>query len=143
MPLFEEQNRKIIKEAIKWAESITSGEIRVCVEKVCPEDVLNRAAYYFKHLEMHKTSLRNGVLIYIAIEDQKFAIIGDAGINKHVGENFWQDTKQAMLQQFKQGLLVEGVVKGIEMAGKALSEYFPPVNKDVNELSDDIHFGHE
>ncbi|POY34791.1 hypothetical protein C3K47_18295 [Solitalea longa] len=143
MPLLEEQNRKTVKEAIKKAESITSGEIRVCIEKHCNIDVLDRAAYYFKQLEMHKTSQRNGVLIYLATEDRKFAIIGDVGINMKIDFGFWHETKEVMLNSFKQGLLVEGLVQGIEKAGKALAKFFPPVTDNINELSDDIFFGNE
>ena len=33
----------------------------------------------FYQLNMDKTHLRNGVLIYLATVDRKFAIIGDAG----------------------------------------------------------------
>ncbi|MCO4293259.1 TPM domain-containing protein [Solitalea sp. MAHUQ-68] len=143
MPFLEEQNKKIVKEAIKKAEAITSGEIRVCVEKHCKEDVLDRAAYYFKQLEMHKTSQRNGVLIYLATEDRKFAIIGDVGINMKIDFGFWHETKEVMLAHFKQGLLIEGLVKGIEKAGNALGQFFPPISDNKNELSDDIYFGNE
>ncbi|MNS34658.1 hypothetical protein D3C72_667890 [compost metagenome] len=143
MPLLEEDNRKLVKEAIKRAESITSGEIRVCAEKYCAGEVLDRAAYYFKHLEMHKTSQRNGVLIYIATEDHKFAIIGDAGINALVGDGFWHETKNIMLQHFKSGQLTQGLIEGINKAGEALAKFFPPTDKDNNELSDDIYFGNE
>jgi uncharacterized membrane protein len=35
-------------------------------------------------MKMHKTKLRNGVLFYLAIEDHKLAVLGDAGINSKV-----------------------------------------------------------
>src|SRR6478609_4986122 len=82
MPLFNDDEQLLIKQAVQAAEKNTSGEIRVCVEKTCSEDVLDRAAKYFSQLDMHKTKLRNGVLIYLATVDRKFAIIGDAGINE-------------------------------------------------------------
>ena len=69
-----------IKQAILNAELDTSGEIRVHLEKVCPGDVMDRAAFLFEKLEMHKTHLRNGVMFYLAIKNRKFAVIGDAGI---------------------------------------------------------------
>src|ERR1700760_3386607 len=116
--LFSDEEQQQVRAAVEAAERQTSGEIRVCVEKNCSEDVLDRAAKYFHKLDMHKTKLRNGVLIYLATVDRKFAIIGDAGINQVVPENFWDETKEAMLEQFKYGNLVEGIVIGLKRSGE-------------------------
>jgi len=140
MALFNDEEQARIRAAIEDAEKHTSGQIRVCVEKTCSENVLDRAAKYFHELDMHKTKLRNGVLIYVATVDRKFAIIGDAGINKAVPENFWDDTKDDMLEHFKRGDLVEGIVTGLEIAGEHLQKYFPHETGGDNELSDDIAF---
>ena len=90
---------------------------------------------------MHKTKLRNGVLFYMALKDHKFAILGDAGINQIVAENFWDDIKEKMLEYFKDDKITEGLSMGIEMAGEALKKHFPIQDEDVNELSDEISFG--
>ncbi len=140
MPLFNDEEQQRIREAVERAEKHTSGEIRVCVEKTCSEEVLDRAAKYFTKLDMHKTKLRNGVLIYVATEDHKFAIIGDGGINKVVPDDFWDNAKLQMLEQFKLGNLIEGIATGVTMAGEQLKKYFPYDNDDVNELSDDVSF---
>jgi uncharacterized membrane protein len=140
MAIFNEEEQQRIRVAIENAERHTSGQLRVCIEKTCSENVLDRAAKYFHQLDMHKTKLRNGVLIYLATVDRKFAIIGDAGINKVVPENFWDDTKEDMLEHFKYGNLVEGIVTGLEIAGKHLQKYFPYHSNGKNELSDDIAF---
>jgi uncharacterized membrane protein len=140
MALFNEDEQHRIRVAIEDAEKHTSGQIRVCIEKSCSEDVLDRAAKYFHKLDMHKTKHRNGVLIYLATVDRKFAIIGDAGINKVVPADFWDSTKEDMLEHFKLGDLVEGIVTGLQIAGENLQKYFPHHNGDANELSDDIAF---
>ena len=75
---FNEVQKNQIVEAIKTAELNTSGEVRVHIETVCKGNVLDRAAEVFAKLEMQKTALRNGVLIYIALESKSFAIIGDS-----------------------------------------------------------------
>jgi uncharacterized membrane protein len=140
MAIFNEEEQQRIRIAIEDAEKHTSGQLRVCIEKTCSEDVLDRAAKYFHKLEMHKTKQRNGVLIYVATADRKFAIIGDRGINKVVPENFWDDTKDDMLEHFKKGNLVEGIVTGLEIAGDHLEKFFPHQSGNSNELSDDIAF---
>jgi uncharacterized membrane protein len=140
MAVFNDEEQQRIRAAVEDAERHTSGQLRVCIEKTCSENVLDRAAKYFHQLDMHKTRLRNGVLIYVATVDRKFAIIGDAGINKVVPDNFWDDTKDDMLQHFKVGDIVEGIVTGLEIAGEHLQKYFPHDKGDSNEISDDIAF---
>lgn len=139
---FNSDQKKRIKSAIEEAELNTSGEIRVHLENHCKtENVLDRAAQMFAQLNMHKTEARNGVLIYMAVKDHKFAIIGDAGINAKVEEDFWDITKEKMLKHFKSGDLTQGLVEGILCAGERLKEHFPYQKNDKNELSDDISFG--
>lgn len=138
---FTEENKLQITNAVRVAETNTSGEIRVHIEKHCKDDVLDRAAYIFEKLEMHKTNLRNGVLFYLAFDDRKFAILGDAGINQKVPENFWDKIKETVLEEFKQGNFAEGLSKGIIMAGEQLKIHFPYQKDDANELSDEISFG--
>ncbi|MDB5086065.1 MAG: hypothetical protein JWR09_59 [Mucilaginibacter sp.] len=140
MAVFTDEEQQRIRTAIENAEKHTSGQIRVCIEKTCSEDVLDRAAKYFHQLDMHKTKLRNGVLIYVATVDRKFAIIGDAGINKVVPANFWDDTKEKMLENFKYGNLVDGIVTGLEISGEHLQKFFPHLAGSNNELSDDVAF---
>lgn len=132
--------RQIIK-AIQEAERNTSGEIRVHIESNCKGDVLDRAADIFAMLKMHKTELRNGVLFYLALNDRQFAVLGDAGINAVVPENFWESVKDEMLKHFVNNDMASGMAAGIEMAGEKLKQHFPYQKDDVNELPDDISFG--
>ncbi len=138
---FSDQQRKQIEDAIREAEKNTSGEIRVHLESHCKEDVLDRSAYLFKKLEMHKTEQRNGVLFYLAVVDHKFAVIGDAGINSKVYGDFWKEINEIMTTCFKQGEFVGGLSKGILRCGEQLKTYFPYQKDDVNELPDEISFG--
>ncbi|HUH33180.1 MAG TPA: TPM domain-containing protein [Daejeonella sp.] len=140
MKIFSEDEQQRITEAVEAAERFTSGEIRICIEKTCSEPVLDRAANYFKKLDMDQTTQRNGVLIYIAVTDHKFAIIGDVGINRVVPHDFWNDTKEAMLAHFKAGNLMQGIITGVDMSGKALQTFFPYLDDDKNELPDNISF---
>lgn len=135
------EQQALISNAIKNAENRTSGEIRVHLEASCQGNVLDRAAEVFENLKMHKTQLRNGVLFYLAYEDRKFAILGDAGINCNVPENFWDEIKIRMQSRFRGGHFVEGLCEGVEMAGDQLKYCFPRENDDVNELPDHVSFG--
>lgn len=138
---FNEDERKRIVSAIEKAELNTSGEIRVHIENHCSGAVLDRACNVFSSLKMHKTQLRNGVLVYLAIKDRRFAILGDVGINEKVSDDFWDSTKALMLNEFKNGDFCRGLEKGIESAGEQLKQHFPYQLDDINELSDEISFG--
>ncbi len=138
---FSETERKKILASIQEAEKNTSGEIRLFVEDVCKGNVLDRAAYLFKELNMHDTKMRNGVLFYLALKSRKFAILGDSGIHSTVHKDFWHDIKHEMEHHFTEGDFVTGLNKGIKMAGEALKKNFPHQKDDTNELSDDIVFG--
>ena len=139
--LFSEQEQQQIVAAVKEAELNTSGEIKVHIERKCKEDVLDHAAFMFDQLEMQNTELRNGVLIYLAVEDRKLAILGDAGINMKVPKDFWDATRDFMITNFKEGKFTEGLAGGIKLAGEQLKEHYPYQSDDTNELSDDISFG--
>ncbi len=138
---FTEEDKLQITNAIRVAETNTSGEIRVHIEKHCKEDVLDSAAYIFEKIKMHKTELRNGVLFYVAIEDHKFAILGDVGINQKVPDDFWEEIKSDVFEKFKDAKYAEGLAEGIIKAGEQLKAHFPYQDDDVNELSDEISFG--
>lgn len=140
MSIFNLQEQELIANTITDAEKATSGEIRIAVEKHCKGDAFERAAAYFHELGMDKTALHNGVLIYLATEDHKFAIIGDKGINKVVPDDFWETTKIAMRAHFMAGKMAEGIIAGIALAGEKLSTFFPNANDDVNELPNEIVF---
>ncbi|MCK9203255.1 MAG: TPM domain-containing protein [Bacteroidales bacterium] len=138
---FSKQEKEEIRDAIMNAELDTSGEIRVHIENSCSGDVMDRAALVFKQLGMNKTAMRNGVLIYLAIKNRRFAILGDKGIHAVVPENFWDEIKSDMLEKFRNDHFTEGLVKAIESAGEHLKKHFPRIKEDINELSDDISFG--
>ena len=139
--LFSREDEKQVVMAIQSAEHQTSGEIRVHIESVCKGNVLDRSAWLFKSLKMHKTTLRNGVMIYLSTKDRKFAIIGDAGINAVVPAGFWDDVRDLMTAHFSKGEMVQGFVLGIERVGEKLKEFFPFQKDDVNELPDEISYG--
>ncbi|MFZ4547357.1 MAG: TPM domain-containing protein [Bacteroidales bacterium] len=137
---FTDKQQEDIRLAIMNAELDTSGEIRVHIENTCTGDALDRALAVFNKLEMDKTENRNGVLIYLAVKNRKFAIIGDKAIHEVVTENYWDSTKNMMLNHFRENQFTEGLIEAITETGKKLKKYFPYKTNDVNEISDEISF---
>lgn len=137
-----EENQVV--EAIRIAEQLTSGEIRVHLEHFESDrkQVPERAVTVFRQLKMDNTQMRNGVLIYVAVNLKQFYIYGDQGIHAKVGDNFWDNTKNVILEAFKQAKFAYGLSAGIKEIGKALANYFPiDLVKDKNELPNEISKG--
>ena len=138
-----------IVEAIRIAEKNTSGEIRVHLEPTSisaeepnePIDAFDRAAEVFDLLNMDNTKESNGVLIYVAVQDRTLVIMGDKSINDVVGQNFWEGTKDVIINHFKNGNMKQGLVEGILKAGEQLKKHFTHKKDDKNELPDDISVG--
>lgn len=138
--LTAEEEQEII-DAIVEAERNTSGEIRVHIEATAKIDHFSRAQQLFHFLKMDNTKEGNGVLIYVAVDDKKFVIYGDTGIDKVVPKGFWESTKNVMASHFQKGNFKQGVVEGILLAGKELEAHFPWNHNDTNELTDAISKG--
>lgn len=138
--LTQAEEQEIVN-AICQAEKNTSGEIRVHIEKTTTLDAFDRAKEVFHQLKMDETQLKNGVLIYIAVEDKTFVICGDQGINDIVEDDFWNKTKEIMVAHFKEGNFKQGLIDGILSAGEELKKHFPWTKDDTNELSNEISKG--
>tara|TARA_R110002050_G_scaffold282339_1_gene430232 strand:- start:457 stop:894 length:438 start_codon:yes stop_codon:yes gene_type:complete len=138
--LTKEEEQEIIS-AIRIAEKNTSGEIRVHIEATSDKDPYERSLEVFHLLKMDNTKDANAVLIYVAVNDQKFVIYGDKGINKVVPKEFWNSTKDVMQSHFKNGNFKQGIVDGVLKAGEELQAHFPWQIDDENELSNEISKG--
>jgi uncharacterized membrane protein len=131
-----------VREAIREAETRTSGEVRVSVSRFFWGDVRKVAARAFARLGMTATRQRNGILFFIVPSRRRFAILGDEGIHAKVGQEFWEKAAAAVSERFREGDFTAGLVRGIEMVGEQLASHFPyDPTTDVNELPDDVDFG--
>lgn len=138
---YTEQEQFTIVNTIKAWERETSGEIKVHVENKCKGNPLGKAQIWFDKLKLNETRLKNGVLIYLAVKDQRFAVIGDSGIDDKVDKGFWNTVAFILQEHFKDELYVVGVKEAIKLVGQELKANFPEVENDKNEISDNISFG--
>lgn len=136
----KKEDIKKIEDAIKQAEAKTSGEIRVHIsgEKYI-ENCIEEAKFWFYKLKMNRTAERNGILLFIAPNARKFAILGDEGINKVIENNFWDDVKSMIEKSFKEKKFVEGIVNAVYLTGEILKKFFPIKPDDKNELPNKIN----
>lgn len=66
------------EDAIRRAEKLTSCEVRVHLDRT-RADRVSRPREVFGALGMEKTKLRNGVLVYLALESRVVAVVVDEG----------------------------------------------------------------
>ena len=137
------EEKEQVVQAIRNAESRTSGEVRVYMESHCKYvNPVERAAEVFYSLKMEQTVERNAVLLYIAVKDHQLAIFGDEGIHIKTGNKYWQELVQHILSEFNKEHFALGISQCVQEIGEGLHQYFPydRVN-DQNELPDEIVFG--
>lgn len=130
-----------IGEAIKSFENRTSGEIVLSFNTSSHGQPYKQAKRIFTSNKLHETRERNAILIALFLKDRTFAIFGDEGIHAKVSEDYWSTTVEKMSEHFKSGQLGQGLVWAIQELGERLVEFFPSREDDINELSDDLHFG--
>ncbi len=139
--LRELEHDRIVR-AIKEAESKTSGQLRVFLQRGrFEEDALDRAQKKFLQLGMQKTAGRNAILIFVAPRAQKFAVVGDEGVHQKCGEEFWKELVEKMRLRFQRDEFTDALLEGIESAGQLLARYFPKTGGSTNELPDDVVVG--
>ncbi len=140
--LFTEAEKQQLVQAIRDSERLTSGEIRLYVESHCAYvNPMDRAQEVFLQLGMDKTKRSNGVILYIALKDRQFAILGDRGIHEKVGSGFWVKEGELLVSYFSKNDYVGGIDACIREIGESLCVHFPFEGNDENELPDDIVFG--
>ena len=128
-----------IVQAIREAESKTSGEIRVFIQRgKMTVDPLVAAQKKFHQLRMHSKGERNAVLIFVAPRAHKFAVVGDKAIHEKCGNEFWQRIVDGMRSHFQNEKFSHALVEAIREIGKLLAAHFPKTSGNANELPDDV-----
>lgn len=140
---FTAEDEQQILSAIREAESHTSGEIRVRVEKKAGKNPMALARKAFEALGMRDTELHNGVLFVIVPEDHIFVVFGDDGINDRVPKGFWDEVRDTVLRDFRAGLFARGLSAGIRLAGEQLAAFFPVQKDDIDELPNAISYAED
>jgi uncharacterized membrane protein len=146
--IFSPADFDAIAAAVAEAERRTAGEIRVHIERRvngtshdAAPDPLARARDVFAALRMHETALHAGVLVYLAVEDHKLAIVGDEGIHARVGEGYWERLRDRMVERLRSGAAREAVLEAVAEVGAVLAREFPRSPDDVDELPDTVSLG--
>ena len=92
----------------------------------------------FLSRNVHVTSARTGVLVFVSLAERYAEIVADSGINSRVAQPVWDDVVGGLIADAREGRLADGFVSAVGTVGKLLSEYFPVAGGDLNELDDHL-----
>lgn len=132
-----------ISRKIKEMEGGTAGEICLSIKekRKFPErkkSLRELAEKEFYRLGVANTRDKTGILIFLLLEDRKFYILADSGINEKVDPSTWDRVKDEMQEMFRKGDFCSGLIHGVDKVGGILAEHFPIKPDDTNELSNRV-----
>ena len=122
---FNREEKERILKAIRSAEKDTSGEICFHLDRRADGYVMDRAKIVFQRHGLHRRKHRNAVLIYVLLTNRSFAILGDEGIHRHVGDDFWKRIVESLQHDFSRGEFLPGLEHAINEVGKKLKDHCP------------------
>lgn len=108
-----------------------------------PKRILYRRAHLnaiqqFLARNVHLTSERTGILLFVSLAEHYAEVVADAGINAKVRQDEWNNIVAILTEHADRDDLTAGFLKAIEKAGLLLEEHFPARPDDVNELDDHL-----
>jgi putative membrane protein len=98
-----------------------------------------RAENAFLEEEVFNTRQRTGIMIFISFFEHEVIVMADKGISKEVEQKEWDSMVRKIIDNVKQGKLIDGIEAAILRCGEVLLEKgFVISPDDVNELKDDL-----
>ena len=127
-----------INSAINVAERSSSAELKLVLARHCWCDLKAKAHNIFSELDLDRTEQRNCILLMLVVSNREFLIYGDQGIHEKVGQDFWDDIRDDMVNAFVRDEFGEGLSTAIRQIGEKLALYFPFHQDDTDEVSNEI-----
>lgn len=96
------------------------------------------AVKQFLARNVHLTTARTGVLLFVSLAERYAEVVADAGINQKVRQETWDGVVLQLVDGARENRLADGFVTAVGTVGALLSEHFPISENDVNELDDHL-----
>ncbi|MDD5261240.1 MAG: TPM domain-containing protein [Methylacidiphilales bacterium] len=111
--------------AIRAAEQGTTGDIVLLISHRRTNDPLAAAHKAFGKLHLKSVGGKNSLLIFVAPESQKFAVVGGTALHEKVGQKWWDDLMVILAEHFKEARYTEGLLAVLNKVGQAYKNHFP------------------
>jgi len=92
----------------------------------------------FLSRNIHLTSARTGVMLFVSLAERYAEVVADAGINNRVPQETWDGVVAGLIAHARRGAVADGFVEAITTVGALLAEHFPVTASDANELDDHV-----
>lgn len=132
---------RTVEHAVAASERRHCGELRVVVEANLPLHALlrdqsprQRAIESFAQLGVWDTEHNCGVLIYLQLIDRRVEIVADRGIDRRLGDAFWNAVCRRLETAFRDGRYETGILRALVEISAALAEHFPATGDNPDEL---------
>jgi putative membrane protein len=121
--------------ALAWHPKV---RMALVPKSIANANAKRRASEQFLAQNLHTTTGRTGVLLFVSVAEQRVEIIADSGIDARVEKGTWQKIVDDLTRDIGAGRTTGGFVHAIQRIGAHLSEHFPPGSIDPNELPDHL-----
>ena len=98
------------------------------------QEVKKGALSAFYGEQLHKTRDANGILLYIAVMEQKVWILADSNINARIKQEEWDSIVVDLTTGIKAGRSAEAICEAVGRIGQILQTHFPYRKDDKDEL---------
>jgi uncharacterized membrane protein len=115
-----------ILRAIRFVSRKSTGEVRVQVSRDRFEkDPMNTALALFEEYGMTRTNDRNAILVYLNRATRKFAILGDEGFHRAVGQKYFDQLAFNFTEDLQSTHFENAIALLIFSCGTTLAKKFP------------------
>lgn len=138
LPVFVSAQLLALAAALVLVYAFPSLRIRLAPRRWQYMRAHDNALKQFLARNVHLTTDRTGVLIFVSLAERYAEIVADAGIDAKVPQDMWDSIVAGLIDDAKGGRLADGFVTAITAVGALLAEHFPVQPDDVNELDDHL-----
>jgi uncharacterized membrane protein len=90
---------------------------------------------YFMENKLDETIERTAFLVYISVFEKKCRLIADKGILAVLPAGIWKEIELSFQNQFAKTVLPQTILEILPRVTQPFSEYLPPAEDNIDELS--------
>ena len=106
-------------------EELTTAEVRIAVARPSWLGIKRKARKLFDKHGLAAMPERNAVLLVIDPKSHELVVYGDEGVSTRTRDDFWDEVRDAMLAELREGRIADGLSVGIRLVGEELARLFP------------------
>jgi putative membrane protein len=87
---------------------------------------------------LHRTEAKTGVLLFVSLLERRVIVMADEGIDAVVPRETWDEVRELVLAEAREGRLGAGLTAAVGRIGELLADEFPWAEGDRNEVPDRV-----